>query len=230
MGTPIRILIVDDHPFFRQGVRLFLESLKGFVLAGEAESGDQALQIAGNQEVDVVLMDLAMPGMDGISATEALLKVNPALGILVLTSFGNEEKIKQAIAAGASGYCLKDAPPEELTTAINAVAAGGTYLGRGITPKVLTHAFDRHEKKAEGEMPQPDHAGNLFAELTRRELEVLEKLAVGLGNKEIARELYVSEKTVKTHVANILSKLDVKTRTQAALLFSEYKMKGSNAK
>lgn len=229
MGTPIRILIVDDHPFFRQGVRLFLESLQDFVLIGEAESGEQALQVAGDQEVDVVLMDLAMPGMDGISATEALLKVNPALGVLVLTSFGNEEKIKQAIAAGASGYCLKDAPPKELTTAINAVAAGGTYLGRGITPKVLTYSFDRHEKMI-GEMPQADYAGTLFAELTQRELEVLEKLARGLGNKGIARELYVSEKTVKTHVANILGKLNVKTRIQAALLFSEYKMKGGNAK
>jgi DNA-binding NarL/FixJ family response regulator len=140
---------------------------------------------------------------------------------MVLTSFGNEEKIQQAIAAGASGYCLKDAPPQELVTAINAVAAGGTYLGRGITPKALTQISSTPSEEAKTGHPGSDEG--IFAELTKRELDVLDKLAQGLGNKEIAEALFVSEKTVKSHVANVLHKLEVKTRTQAALLVSEYR-------
>ena len=223
MGQSIKILIVDDHPFFRQGVTFFLNSLEELELVGEAENGEQAVDIISDKQIDVVLMDLQMPGMDGISATSALLKINPYLRILILTSFGNDEKIQQALMAGASGYCLKDAPPEELITAIKAVASGGTYLGRGITPKVLAQtAFKIEEKKAE---PREE----IFAELTEREVEVLDKLAQGLGNKDIARELVVSEKTVKTHVANILQKLEVKTRTQAALLASKHRLKGGDS-
>lgn len=222
MGDRVKIIMVDDHPFFRQGVRFFLNSIDDFELVGEAESGEQAINIVAGSEVDVILMDLQMTGMDGITATEALLGNNPDLRILILTSYGNEDKIQQAIAAGASGYCLKDAPPEELTTAIKAVAAGGTYLGRGITPKVLTRTMP-------GKKDGPKDVEDIFAELTQRELEVLDKLALGLGNKEIAEELIVSEKTVKTHVANILNKLELKTRTQAALLASEYRAKGGRA-
>ena len=219
MDERIKILIVDDHPFFRQGVRFFLDSLAEFELAAEAESGEQALNIITETQIDVVLMDLQMPILDGISATEALLEVQPELRVLILTSYGNEDKIQQAIAAGAAGYCLKDAQPDELDTAIKAVAAGGTYLGQGISPKVLAKTFLPGEEK--GADKQGEGTG-LFAELTNRERDVLAKLALGLGNKEIAEVLYVSEKTVKTHVANILSKLHVKTRTQAALLASEY--------
>ncbi len=222
MGDRVKIIMVDDHPFFRQGVRFFLNSIDDFELVGEAESGEHAINIVAAKEVDVILMDLQMPGMDGITATEALLGNNPDLRILILTSYGNEDKIQQAIAAGASGYCLKDAPPEELTTAIKAVAAGGTYLGRGITPKVLTRTMP-------GKKDGPKDVEDIFAELTQRELEVLDKLALGLGNKEIAEELIVSEKTVKTHVANILNKLELKTRTQAALLTSEYRAKRGRA-
>ena len=222
MGQSIKILIVDDHPFFRQGVTFFLNSINEFELIGEAENGEQAVDIISDKEVDVILMDLQMPGMDGISATEALQKIRPDIRILILTSFGDEKKIQQALVAGASGYCLKDAPPEELITAIKAVASGGTYLGRGITPKVLAQTtFKIEEKKDE---PREE----IFAELTEREMEVLDKLAQGLGNKDIARELVVSEKTVKTHVANILQKLEVKTRTQAALLASKHRLKGGD--
>ncbi len=220
MGEKIKILIVDDHPFFRQGVRFFLNTIDDFELIGEAENGAQAMEIVAEKDVDVILMDLQMPGMDGIETTRALLDQFSDLRILIMTSYGNEEKIRQAITAGASGYCLKDAPPEELQSAIMAVAAGGTYLGKGITPAIFT---------AESSKPQeskPIHlaeGNDIFAELTQRESDVLEKLALGLSNKDIANELIISEKTVKTHVANILSKLNLKTRTQAALLASQYK-------
>ena len=230
MSTLVKVLIVDDHPFFRQGVRFFIESLDNIIIAGEAENGDQALQITDRLDVDVVLMDLEMPGMDGIKTTEALLQANPDLRILILTSFGSEEKIHEAIVAGAAGYCLKDAPPDELITAIKAVAAGGTYLGRGITPKLLAYTSNRNRENSEKETARQQKSDeNLLANLTRRELDVLEKIALGLGNKEIAQALFVSEKTVKSHISNIFQKLDVSTRTQAALKYSEDRMNGSDA-
>ena len=231
MNTPVKVLIVDDHPFFRQGVRFFIESLDNIIIAGEAENGDQALQITDRLDVDVVLMDLEMPGMDGIKTTEALLQANPDLRILILTSFGSEEKIHEAIVAGAAGYCLKDAPPDELITAIKAVAAGGTYLGRGITPKLLAYTSRQKKNNSEENSARSGQSGkHILSDLTQREMDVLENLALGLGNKEIARTLFVSEKTVKTHISNIFQKLHVSTRTQAALIFSEYKMNGSDVK
>lgn len=206
----IRILIVDDHPFFREGVRFYLSSIPGFDLVGAAQSGEQALEMVARNRVDVVLMDLQMTGMDGIAATEAVLARDPEVRVLILTSFGGGGKVQQALAAGASGYCLKNAPPGELAAAIQAVAFGGTYLGRGVTPQAL----------ATGQSATPSEeasATDQIAALTERELDVLKLLARGLGNREIAEQLVVTEKTVKTHVANILQKMNVKTRTQAAL-------------
>lgn len=216
MSPKIRILIVDDHPFFREGVKLYLSTTNDFELVAGVSGGEQALEVIATTKVDIIVMDLQMPSMDGISATQALLKLDPTLRILMLTSFGGGEKIQQALAAGAAGYCLKDAPPAELATAIRAVAEGGTYLGRGITPQSFTLSS-----------VMPASAGNTVEitgidTLTERELDVLRLLAQGLGNKEIAEKLFVGDKTVKTHVANILQKLDVKTRTQAALLASKY--------
>lgn len=213
MESPIRIFIVDDHPFFRQGVKFFLSSLQDLKLIGEASNGVQALEYLSSCEVDVILMDLNMTGMDGLQTTQALLKGNPDLRILILSSFGSEDKIQNALSIGAAGYCLKDAPPDELVTAIRAVASGGTYLGRGISPKVLTLGSPQ-------EPIRPDEQGDLLKSLTQREMDVLILLTRGLSNKEIAEALFVSEKTVKTHVANLLQKLSVKTRTQAALLAS----------
>ena len=215
MDKPVRLFLVDDHPFFRQGVRFYLSSLKEFELVGEADSGEHALQVLKNAAIDVVLMDLQMTGTDGIETTEALLQLLPDVRVLILTSFGSEDKISRALQAGAAGYCLKDAPPEELTAAIRAVAAGGTYLGRGILPRILTSTNLPHTEN--GETIKPG-----LHELTQREQDVFKLLAEGLGNKEIAEKLFVSEKTVKTHVANILQKLDVKTRTQAAILAKEH--------
>ncbi|HAA37548.1 MAG TPA: DNA-binding response regulator [Firmicutes bacterium] len=211
MKQPIRIIIVDDHPFFRQGVKFYLSSLPEFSLVGEAADGEQALQLLAKTAADVVLMDLKMTGIDGIATTTAALEAWPDLRILILTSYGSEDAIAQALQAGAAGYCLKDAPPQELASAIRAVAAGGTYLGRGINPAVLM-------RQIKGSHNLLQENASKVESLTQRETEVLHLLAQGLGNKEIAAKLFVSEKTVKTHITNILQKLDVKTRTQAALL------------
>lgn len=214
MEAAIKVLIVDDHPFFREGVKLFLSTVDGFEIVGSVGSGEQALKIIASAGADVVLMDLQMSGLDGIATTKALLTQHPALKILMLTSFGGGGKIQQALATGAAGYCLKDARPSELATAIRAVAEGGTYLGKGITPTAFSS-----DPLVSGE-----ESTSLFAELTGRELDVLKLLTRGLGNKEIAEQLFVSEKTVKTHVANLLQKLEVKTRTQAALLASKHNL------
>lgn len=178
---------------------------------GEAADGEQALQLLAKTAADVVLMDLKMTGIDGIATTTAALEAWPDLRILILTSYGSEDAIAQALQAGAAGYCLKDAPPQELASAIRAVAAGGTYLGRGINPAVLM-------RQIKGSHNLLQENASKVESLTQRETEVLHLLAQGLGNKEIAAKLFVSEKTVKTHITNILQKLDVKTRTQAALL------------
>lgn len=214
MVRVFKLLIVDDHPFFRQGVKFYLNSIKEFELIGECSSGEEAVEFIKSDKPDVILMDLQMKGMDGILTTEALLSQCPELRILILTSFGNEQKIREAINAGVGGYCLKDAPPDELVTAIRAVAEGGTYLGRGISLKALTPETAKHKERSED--------NGLIEPLTDREKDVLKLIAKGLGNKEIAEQLFVSEKTVKTHVANVLQKLHVKTRTQAALLANKH--------
>lgn len=207
MSSKIRILIVDDHPLFRQGVRFYLESFPDLDLIGEAQDGADALSFLINGTADIVLMDLQMPGMDGVETTRKIKASWPDTKVLVLTTFNSWEKVYAALKAGASGYILKDAPPEELVIAIKGIANGGTYLGA----QVATELIDRvrlDQETDSTELPEP---------LTDRELEVLKQIGRGLGNREIALELVLSEKTVKTHVANILQKLQVASRTQAAL-------------
>ena len=204
----MRILMVDDHPFFREGVKLYLSGIEGFELVGTAASGEQALGMLDEVSPDLVLMDLQMPGLDGIATTRRMLEIDSKLRILILTSFVSSQRLQEALAAGAAGYCLKDAPPSELAAAVRAVAEGGTYLGKGIIPGDLGNTGRQEE-------PAPS---SLLSRLTQREAEVLGLMAKGKSNQEIAQALFVSEKTVKTHVANILQKLEVKSRTQAALL------------
>ena len=216
MDGVIPVFVVDDHPFFRQGVRFFLESVKGFQLSGEASNGREALEkiirLQAGENVPVVLMDLHMPQMDGIETIRALKDTIPEIRVLVLTSKGENRSIRKAMELGAAGYCLKDAPPRELATAIRAVHEGGTYLGEG----VMNHLLDNEPESGTTE-GFPDNQTELSEPLTRREKEVLQLLTRGLSNKEMAAKLYVSEKTVKTHVANIFGKLAVTSRTQAAL-------------
>jgi NarL family two-component system response regulator LiaR len=223
--TSITLLIVDDHPLFRRGVRFYLESVTGLQVVGEAASGEEALSFLEKQAVDVVLLDLQMPGLDGIETAQRImdvsslssnanhLKTNAVLWqtprLLILTSFGRWEQVHNALKAGAAGYVLKDAEPEELEAAIRAVAAGGSYLSSQATTELLHNINGNPDEKP--------NADNLIEPLSDREKEVLTLITHGLSNREIAERLFLSEKTVKTHVANILQKLNVKSRTQAAL-------------
>lgn len=208
----ISLLIVDDHPLFRRGVKLYLQTVPGLVIAGESDGGESALAFLEREAVDVVLLDLQMPDLDGVETARRILALRPETKVLMLTSFGTWEKVYSALKAGASGYLLKDAEPEELAAAIRAVAAGGSYLGAQVAAELLQYV---EAGPKEGRDSQAE--GGLMEPLSGREKEVLALLAAGLSNREIAGRLFLSEKTVKTHVANILQKLNVKSRTQAAL-------------
>ena len=215
METPIRILIVDDHPMFRQGVRLYLESLPEFQIDGEVENGTEALHFLEQRMVDVLLLDLQMPEMDGVETALQIRGKWPNLKILVLTSFNCWERVQSALKAGANGYVLKSIRPQELAVAIRAVAMGGSYLNAEITA-AMVHQMGNSGKPATMRIP------DAVEPLTAREIKVLELIGQGMGNREIAEKLFLSETTVKTHVANVLQKLHVKSRTQAALYFKEH--------
>lgn len=212
--APIRLLLVDDHPVVRQGLRAFLAARPGFEVVGEAGSGEEALDaLAAGAEPDVVLMDLLMPGMGGVAATAAVA-TRPTVSVLVLTSFTSDDQVLAAIRAGAAGYVLKDAQPAELEAAIRAVARGEVFLHPTAAAAVVhavTQPIDR-AGSADSQLPPG------LNELTTREREVLGLLGEGLSNAALSERLFISEKTVKTHVSAILAKLDVTDRTQAALL------------
>lgn len=206
-------MIIDDHPLFRKGVHFFLESFPEIELLGEVENGLEGIAFLTGNPVDVVLMDLQMPGMDGIETTIKIKEQWPEVRVLVLTSFNSWDKVYTALKSGAAGYVLKDAPPEELLAAIQAVAAGGSYLGARVATELLSRLGN--DPAIPANTPEP---------LTDRENEVLKLIGQGLGNREIAAQLVVSEKTVKTHVTNILQKLQVKSRTQAALYAIQHQL------
>jgi len=197
------VLLADDHPVVRQGLRTFLELQEDFELAGEAADGLEAVAKVEEALPDVVLLDLVMPQIDGIEAIRRIRAVSPATKVIVLTSFGDDDKIFPSIKAGAAGYLLKDVEPQALAEAIRRVHAGEGLLHPAVAARVMRELSD--------------DSGSGLAALTARELEVLRLLARGLANKAIARELVLSEKTVKTHVSNILAKLHLADRTQAAL-------------
>ncbi len=197
----IRILLADDHAVVRQGLKMFLELDTDLVVVGEAENGEQALQLAFSLSPDVVLMDLLMPVMDGISAIKVIRSQIPDIEIIALTSVLEDASVMGAMRAGATGYLLKDTQADELCRAIKAAAAGQVQL----SPKVAARLM------REVQAPQSPE------KLTERETDVLRLLALGKSNKEIALDLFIGEKTVKTHVSSILGKLGVPSRTQAAL-------------
>jgi NarL family two-component system response regulator LiaR len=205
MAEPIRVLIVDDHAVVREGLRAFLELQDGIEVAGEAAGGEAAIEQGGRLHPDVVLMDLVMPGLDGLGAMRALRERVPSARVIVLTSFVDDDKLLPALRAGAAGYLLKNASPHEIVRAVRAAHAGEALLD----PVVASRLVDA--LSADGDEGPLDR-------LTPREREVLELIGRGLSNKRIARELQLSEKTVKTHVSHVLAKLGVTDRTQAAVV------------
>jgi DNA-binding NarL/FixJ family response regulator len=206
--APIRVVVSDDHPVVRQGLRSFLEA-QGFAVVGEAADGDEAVRLVTETHPDVLLTDLVMPGTDGIAAIRRLRAEGPPVGILVLTSYSGAEQVIPAIQAGADGYLLKDAGPGVLTDAIRAVQRGEPML----SPEAAALVMARVAGGAAA--PPSDHPD--LDRLTAREREVLAGLGRGLSNRALAEELFVSEKTVKTHVSSLLAKLRLVDRTQAAL-------------
>jgi DNA-binding NarL/FixJ family response regulator len=204
-ARPIRVLIVDDHAVVREGLRAFLELQDGIEVAGEAAGGEAAIEQGGRLHPDVVLMDLVMPGLDGLGAMRALRERVPSARVIVLTSFVDDDKLLPALRAGAAGYLLKNASPHEIVRAVRAAHAGEALLD----PVVASRLVDA--LSADGDEGPLER-------LTPREREVLELIGRGLSNKRIARELQLSEKTVKTHVSHVLAKLGVTDRTQAAVV------------
>jgi two-component system, NarL family, response regulator LiaR len=204
--TPITVLIIDDHDIVRRGIHAYLDALPDLVVVGEAESGDAAVELARDLVPDVALMDLVMPGTDGVEATRKVKNVSPRTQIVVLTSYHQDEHIFPALRAGAISYILKDVKMEELAEAIRRAARSEATLHPGVAARVI-HEFQGAR----------DQGTNPFTELTERELEVLKLIAKGLPNSGIAEMLVISENTVKGHVSNILSKLHLADRTQAAV-------------
>lgn len=204
----IRILLVDDQNLIRQGLKALLELESDLQIVGEADQGQLAIEQIAALQPDVVLMDIRMPVMDGVVATSVICRQFPQTKVLVLTTFDEDEYVTQALQHGAAGYLLKDTPSEELATAIRSVHRGYNQFGPGILQKVLS--------KVSPSTPSPKLPIG-FAELTPREKEVLRWIAQGASNREIARHLYISEVTVKNHVTSILSRLNLRDRTQAAI-------------
>lgn len=206
--APIRVLIADDHTIVRKGIRALLFTEPGMEVVGEASNGLETVHQAALLVPDVILMDLVMPKMNGIEATRQITERQPGTRILVLTSFAADDKVFPAIKAGARGYLLKDSEPEELIQAIRQVYHGESSLHPTIARKVLRELAQPAERVDRPLATDP---------LTERELEVLRQVAQGRSNREIAAQLVINEATVRTHVSNILSKLHLASRTQAAL-------------
>jgi len=205
MTDPIRVLIADDHQLVRQGFKALLSVKDGVEVVGQAENGEQAVKLARSLKPDIILMDLLMPEKNGIEATREIKLENPEARILIITSFAEDENVFQAIKAGALGYLLKDSSPQELMQAILDVCSGRMSLHPNIALKLVD------------ELNRPPEGKKTDDPLTEREVEVLKSVAKGLSNQDIASKLIVSERTVGAHVSNILSKLHLANRTQAAL-------------
>jgi DNA-binding NarL/FixJ family response regulator len=205
----VRVLIVDDQALVRRGFRMILDAEPGVTVVGEAGTGFEAVEEAARLQPDVVLMDIRMPGLDGIEATRRITATGPVPRVVVLTTFDLDEHVLESIRAGASGFLLKDVPPEDLVRAIKIVAEGDALLAPSVTRRVLAQV---------AATPSPSgEASEALASLTDRETDVLRLLARGLSNAEIAGSLFLGETTVKTHVGRILAKLGVRDRVQAVV-------------
>lgn len=209
MTPPLRVLLADDHPIVREGLSAVLETQPDFEIVGQAANGLDAVRLAAQLRPDVVLLDLEMPELDGVEVLKAVRAENPEARVLVFTAFDTDERILGAVQAGAKGYLLKGAPRDELFQAVRTVARGGSLL----QPAVATRLMQRIEREGARHETGP-HAGEAVL-LSEREREVLQYLAHGKLNKEIAAELGISERTVKFHVSAILARLQVGNRTEA---------------
>jgi DNA-binding NarL/FixJ family response regulator len=207
MKDNVRVLIADDHPLFREGMRGRLDRVDDITVVGEAASGDEAVELARELEPHVILMDIKMPGLNGIEATREIRQAGPEVGVLVLTMFEDDDSVFAAMRAGAKGYLLKDSGGDEVVYAIRAVASGEAVFGSGVAERIIGFFSG----------PRPATPQRAFPELTEREEEVLSLVAQGKSNQEIARQLFVSLKTVRNHVSNILVKLQVADRAQAVI-------------
>ena len=213
----IRVLIVDDQALFRSGIRMLIESQPDLQCVGEAADGAQAVRLAEEQQPDVVLIDVRMPVLDGISATDRIVRAQPDVRVVVLTTFDLDEAAARAIRAGASGFVLKDAEPELVLAAIRTVHAGNEVVAASAT-RELFKAFGRQQRSAPA----------AFAELTERERQIFALAAKGLSNTEIARSEFVSEATVKTHISRILGKLGLRDRVQLVVFAYEHGLAGES--
>jgi len=204
---PTRVLLADDHALFREGMRALMASIEGVEVVGEAETGEQAVTLGLELRPDVVLMDIQMPGMNGIEATRRLVAACPDTHVLVLTMYQDDESVFAAMRAGARGYLLKGARQHELLRAIHTAAEGGAMFSPGVAERILV--FFQTSRR--------DLPLNVFPDLTEREREVLDLIAGGMSNTDIGRRLAIAEKTVRNHVSNIFSKLHVTDRAQAVV-------------
>jgi DNA-binding NarL/FixJ family response regulator len=200
-----RVLIADDHTLFRSGLRGMLARAEGFEVVGEAKTGEGAVMKSAEVLPDIVLMDIQMPQMNGIEATRRVVESNPSIGVVMLTMFGDDDSVFAAMRAGARGYVLKGADAEEVLKVIRAVAAGEAHFGPEIARRLMGFFS----------APKPAPPLEAFPELTAREVEVLDLIARARANAEIARQLYVSPKTVRNHISNIFTKLQIADRAQA---------------
>jgi two-component system, NarL family, response regulator LiaR len=212
MQDAIRVVLVDDHNMVRIGLKAYFSTLPDILVVGEAGTGEEAVRLAAELAPDVVLMDLIMPGMDGMEATRQVKKISPRTQVIVVTSYHEDEHIFPAIRAGALSYVLKDIDPDDLAEAIRRASTGEAVLNPRVAARLVK------ELRAErGEHSEREETINAFSELTNREMDVLRQIAAGKSNHEIAAALVISEKTVKSHITNILNKLHLADRTQAAV-------------
>jgi DNA-binding NarL/FixJ family response regulator len=216
VGEPIRVLIVDDHPVYRDGLRGLVERAPDLELVGEAENGVAAVTLAAERHPTIVLMDLRMPEMSGIEATRRIVGTDPTVGVLVLTMSEDDDSLFAAMRAGARGYIPKDADAEELLGAIRAAALGEAIFGASIATRLMSFFAGGARSAA------------AFPELTERELEILEQIAAGRSNAEIGQRLAIAPKTVRNHVANVLNKLEVADRSQAIVRAREAGLGGGD--
>jgi DNA-binding NarL/FixJ family response regulator len=209
----IRVLLVDDQSLFREGLHTLLSIYEDIEVVGEAENGKDALEKVSKLKPDIVLMDVRMPQLDGVAATRQLQNQSPDVRVIMLTTFDDDEYVFEGLRAGAVGYLLKDVPSQKLVEAIHAAAKGNSFLQPSVAAKVVAE-FTRMSGET---AVSPTSPAPLVEPLSNRELEILKLVATGASNREIAQTLYIAEGTVKNHVTNILGKLEVRDRTQAAL-------------